>query len=189
MRRFCRMLYGRCQGRRIVSPRIVVLSLSLLCTVVHAFDVDGFRSGMSREELNAVASFRSFETWNTGPSSVSMGKPAESRIDGSFAFCNRQLSSYSRAVDVDADYYQVVHELLLKYGQPTKVLAKEEPWIGTGGGSIRSIEMFWRHGKERTDVRLSPEGSDGTGALRYKRYASISFVARTTCNSKYFDRP
>ena len=107
-----------------MSPSIVALLFSLFCTVVHAFDVNGFRPEMSREELDAVASSRSSETWNTGLGSVAIGTPAEWRVDGSFAFCDRQLFSYSRNVDVDTVYYPVICELLMKYGQPTKALAR-----------------------------------------------------------------
>jgi hypothetical protein len=160
---------------------LYALSWLLLATGATAFDIDGFRSGMTREQLSAEAKNGGLEA-NQGPyGSWYIGKAAENRIDGTFSFCGKALVSYHRSVDFDVDYTPSLRTFIEKHGQPRRVRTTQNPWTGPGGGSIARVDMAWYAGNDRITLSFSPEGRDGKGQLRHNRGASISYDAKNPC--------
>jgi hypothetical protein len=146
-----------------------------------AFDVDGFHSGMTPADVAAIAQRQGLEMWQTqSAGTYATGIRSQYRIDGSFAFCPATgLVAYSHDLDPDNAYLPAVERTLAAWGQPT-VSVRRGVWPGPGGGDIATIDMVWKRA-DGTQLMISsnPEGRDGSGVLRYKRSASISYVDRS----------
>ena len=150
-----------------------------------AFDVDGYRSGMTPADVATVAQRQGLEMWQMAnmPGDWAIGIRAQYRIDATFAFCAPTgLVSYSHSLDPDNAYLLTIERTIAAWGQP-KINVRRQVWTGPGGGEIESIDMLWKRGDgTELSVSYTPEGRDGAGALRYNRGASISYLDRPrTC--------
>lgn len=159
-------------------PVSIALSIAVTGSAM-AFEVDGFRSGMSVDDLKRVAATRYLELWSVGEGSWLMGRSAKHEIVGSFGFCGpRGLNSYTRSLDPDQEYASQVERAIASLGQP-KVSITRNLWTGPGGGEIVSVTMQWLQGGTRTTISSTPEGRDGKGNLRHNRAASLSITDMT----------
>lgn len=168
-----------------MNKRIMLFALLWFCSSVidtTAFDIDGFRSGMTRQELSIAAKNRGleakkgpFDNWIVGNFAESKG-----RIDGIFAFCGEVLVWYSRSIDFDVDYIPVLQSLIEKNGQPQRVRTSLTQMVGAEG-NMQGVEMRWYVGNDRITLSFSPEGRDGKGQLRHSRDSSISYTAKNPC--------
>lgn len=169
-----------------MHPVRTLVVAATLAQAAHAFTVDGFSSGMSREQVAAVAESRALEVWEMQRGSVAIGRRSDLRVDGTFAFCDGALFVFSHSVDFDADYFQLMRDFLAKYGQPREISTAEHPWTGQGRGKIRSIDTVWVTSSDRVSISLTPEGRDGKGQLRYNRSVNVSYVSKTSCSMGHF---
>jgi len=160
--------------------------LLIAASTALAFNVDGFRSGMTPAEVAATAQQQGAEMWQIGATNYATGQRSQQRLDGTFSFCPATgLIAYSTDLDAENGYLPAVERALTAWGQPT-VSLRHTRWLGQGGGDISLIEMKWKqpHGTE-VAISSNPDGRDGSGALRYKRSASISYLDRSrVCHSK-----
>ena len=160
----------------------IAAMLLITCGAASAFDVDGYRSGMTPADVAAIAQRQGLETWQMAnmPDDWAIGIRAQSRIDATLAFCAPTgLIAYSHPLDPDNAYLPTVERTITAWGQP-KVSVRRLVWSGPGGGNIESIEMVWKRGDgTELSISLVPEGRDGAGALRYNRGASISYIDRS----------
>lgn len=163
-----------------VGASILIGLLAFLPTA-SAFDVDGFHSGMTREQLSVSAKELGLEVKEVSPVSWVIGKFAENRIDGSFSFCDKSLVSYSRDLDFDIDYVPTLRSLIQKYGQPKRILSEQMPWSGPGGGSFNNVEILWYKDDDRFTLSFSPEERDGEGKLRHLRGAWVAYATKNSC--------
>ncbi|MFM0060980.1 hypothetical protein PQR64_35740 [Paraburkholderia phytofirmans] len=158
----------------------VVLMIASGATL--AFDVDGYRSGMTPGQVAAMADRQGLDMWQMAdvPGDWAIGIRAQYRIDATFAFCAPAgLFAYAHSLDPDNAYLPAVERTIAAWGQP-KVSVQRVAWSGPGGGDIQSIDMLWKRG-DGTELSISftPEGRDGAGALRYNRGTSISYIDRS----------
>ena len=150
-----------------------------------AFNADGYTSWMTKEQVIALSSYRGLKAWENKDGLLLVGKPEESRIDGTFSFCNNWLVAYNRTIDLDAEYFPKLKELMHYYGQPVNVEAREIPWSGPGDGFLNLVDLRWYYGNDRADLYFNPEARDAKGKLKYVRAANISFSTRNACWSQF----
>ena len=146
----------------------------------HAFDVDGWRSGMSLTQFQREVTAKGAESWESN-GNYFVGRKGEARIDGSFYFCQGRLVSYSRSIDFDVDFSSALSKLLDQLGRPDRIEVLQQNWTGPGSGLINSTYMTWLHSDEKLILSFTPEGRDGKGNLRYNRGASQGFQIRNSC--------
>lgn len=164
---------------------LMAVSWLLFTTGANAFDIDGFRSGMTREQLILEAKNRGLEAKESAYGSWIIGEFATYRIDGNFSFCGEGLVSYNRMVDFDVDYIPSLQNLIEKHGQPHLIRTTKNPWSGPGGGYILGVEVTWYANNDRIQLSFYPEGRDGKGQLRHNRTASISYFTKNTCGKEF----
>jgi hypothetical protein len=160
--------------------------ITLWTSSAYSFSVDGFSSGSSPQAIMSIAKERSLDAWDILHDNLAIGKQSESRVDGTFAFCDNQLFVYSRSIDFDADFFPMAKKISDQYGDAVKIKTSEQTWNGNGGGFIRSITLVWYKDKDKIELSFVPEGRDGKGSLRYNRGASISYMAKTKCSVSQF---
>lgn len=170
---------------REMKKTAIATMFLIMSSAAAAFDVDGYRSGMTPAEVAAIAQRNGLEMWQMPnmPGAWAIGIRAQYRVDATFAFCAPTgLVAYSHSLDPDNAYLPAVERAIAAWGQP-KVSVRREVWTGPGGGDVESIDMLWKR-SDGTELSVSfgPEGRDGKGALRYNRGASIGYVDRLrTC--------
>lgn len=166
-----------------MNPRVlVVLLLAVISYGAGAFDVDGYRTGMTREQLLRAAQSRGRDLWETPiHGNLAIGSRAELQIDGTFFLCEDSLVVYMKSVDFDVDYVPTLEMFLAKYGKPKTISTSQSPWTGPGGGNVRRVEMSWTMGNDDITLSFSPEGRDGKGALRHNRASSIRYKSDSSC--------
>jgi len=175
--------------RQKLSAAVLFALTAVLSLAARAFTADGFTSGMSPSDLASVAASRSLEAWEHSDGIFAVGKRSESRVDGTFTFCDSKLFAYNRVLDFDVEYFQTVQRFLAEFGQPNRLTTEEQPWPGPGGGYVRSVQLLWTRGDDRVTLSVIPEGRDGRGALRHNRSATVSYLSRTRCSAKQFAKP
>jgi hypothetical protein len=164
---------------------LIVFPALLFAECANAFDVDGFHSGMSREQLSVEATSRGLEVKEGADGSWFIGKFADQRIDGVFSFCGESMNSYSRSIDFDVDYIPMLNSLIDKSGQPRRVRTTQNQWTGSGGGNIQNVGMLWYVNNDRITLSFNTEGRDGKGQLRYYRNATIMYHAKSRCTKEF----
>jgi hypothetical protein len=84
----------------------------------------------------------------------------------------------SRNIESDSELPPYLEKWLRDFGQP-KVSVRREPWVGTGGGKIVTIEFDWLNDGAKYMLTLAPEGRSGAGQLRHSRGAAVIFALET----------
>lgn len=169
--------------KSILAVLITTASVSAL-----AFDVDGFRTGMS---VNEVATVVRGQGWTLGPNNMVAGVYIEAHFgpDGkvmelgpaNFSFCNGRLIAYTRELDFDTEYVQQLRDMVARYGSQSTIEVRQQPWSGPGGGYISTAATKWFVGRERVELSFTPEGRTGNGSLKYYRSANVSYVFPGQC--------
>lgn len=171
---------------RYLIHTLIMLPWLFVSTGASAFDVDGFRSGMTREQLSAEAKNRGLEA-KENQYGFLIGKFADYQIDGSFAFCGEGMVAYTHSIDVNVDYIPNLQNLLKKYGQPRSVSTTQYPVSFSGGGSgyVSQMEMIWYARNDRITLSFLPENRDGKGQLRSAQGASIAYFSKNHCAKEF----
>ncbi|TGN96141.1 hypothetical protein [Burkholderia sp. USMB20] len=167
---------------------ILAVLIATVSMYASAFDVDGFRTGMS---VNEVATIVRGQGWELGANKMIAGLYTEAHYgaDGkvaelgpeNFSFCNGRLIAYSRELDFDTEYVSQLREMIARYGSQPMVEVRQQTWSGPGGGYISSVATKWSVGRERVEISFIPEGRTGNGALKNYRGAHISYVFPGQC--------
>lgn len=175
-----------------MKRNIAIATAVMVSTSAAAFDVDGFRTGMTVDEVAARA--RS-QGWQLAKNNVFQGSYSEYRFDANgkvsdlgpagFGFCDSgQLVAYNVSIDFDTEYVPKLRELVQTYREQPHVTVEQSLWGGSGGGYIQSVRLRWLVGKDRIDIEFSPEGRTGAGSLKYNRGASVSYFSLNLCPKK-----
>jgi hypothetical protein len=169
-----------------VAP--LAVAAALVCTHgAGAFDIEGYRSGMTASEL-AVA----VERWglaltcsnNDKCAAWSAGRDQQVDITGQFidfTFCHSSLVSFGHNIDFELDYIATLEAFLTQYGTPARVKVRTQPWSGPGGGYVKTVDTFWYSGDDRIQLSFNPEARTSSGMLRYSRGASVAYSAQNNC--------
>ncbi|MBU9574071.1 hypothetical protein C6P74_25620 [Burkholderia multivorans] len=170
-------------GKTAVAVFAAVLSMSAL-----AFDVDGFRTGMT---VNEVAIVVQNQGWTLGESKGNRAMRYEFHFDSNgkvtgigpadFTFCDGRLIAYTRSLDFDTEYAPKLRELIEGYGNRPRIEVKQYPWNGQNGGYITSVRTIWAVGREFIELGFEPEEHSGDGSLKHYRGASLAYVLPNAC--------
>lgn len=149
-----------------------------------AFDVDGFRSGMTEDEAEQIIHARGLESWEIQRNTVQahglmFGNRLKYEVAGSLSFCRNQLMSYIKDIDFDADYVPTLHSLIREHGQPNVRAALDT--LVQGGGHIQDVKMAWYFSNERIELTFWPQHRKGNGDVAAYRGSSINYASRNEC--------
>ena len=150
--------------------------------VVPGFDVNGFHSGMTTEQLVAVAKSRGLEAaeMQRAPGEWSIGKLSRYEVDGSFAFCGAEgLVSYTHNIDFDVDYIPQLESLIQKLGPPRRVSTLRAPMAGNETVLMPEVDLTWNQDKEEIILSFSPATKE------LLRGAYISYITKNSCNKTF----
>src|SRR5207248_94737 len=152
-----------------------------------SFEAFHLKSGMTPEQVARAYptyEFRWAERTSPGSGSAMLVKPEEYDFFANLVFCNNSLVGLTRNIDPDTDFVRYLEERLNQFGQP-KVSVRRDPWTGSGGGEVETVELTWIHNDVRDIVSFIPEGRTGSGELRHFRQASVAFFLMTSpCMAK-----
>ena len=171
----------------IKLPIVVGISLFFSAFGSSAFDVDGFRSGMTRNQVIARAQEMGLESREGHLKNLEIGRFSENRVDGRFAFCpsDSTLVWYDREIDFDNEFVATLQSFIEKYGQPNRVETTKIPWLGQGGGSSHHAYFTWDTNEDKISLRLTPLGRDGKGEIKYDRGSSVSYFPKNPCSKNF----
>jgi hypothetical protein len=154
--------------------RLVILSLMWICHTGHAFEIDQFKSGMSRAQIKDMLADWNFDTIEDAGPDVTLafdGVKKETNRLFKFYFCNDKLVTFEQSLKGSVKNFIVVTQNYVRqYGQPIKVDA------GTNvlsNGEKSSMAMYWRFRNEYIGVRYVnlPNGED----------LSVSYEVNNNC--------
>lgn len=163
---------------------LLLTALAAFAIPAQAFNVDGFRSGMTVEELKNFAArqqldFRSLES-AFGSYQHIIGTFSTFSIVGSFSSCNGIVFAYHRTIDPDVAHSNLAEDLLKRYGQP-KVSLERLQVHQRPGVMGSSLKLTWYAAADRIALEMTPELRDGQGGLIFRRGASIEYTVRNAC--------
>lgn len=152
----------------------VVLSLLWICHTGHAFEIDQFKSGMSRAQIKDMLVNWNFDTVEDAGPDVTLafdGVKKETNRLFKFYFCNDKLATFEQSLKGSVKNLIVVTQNYLRqYGQPIKIDA------GTNvlsNGEKNSMAIYWRFRNEYVGLRYVnlPNGED----------LSVSYEVNNNC--------
>ncbi len=157
-----------------------ILAFILGVSPSFAFDVDGFRTGMSKAEVTSWTTLRGREVrvQKNDPNSWSVGKFDEGQIDATLYFCEERLIHCGHNIDFDTDLTSRTQLFNEKYGQPKKVETQTQQLNGV---SLASVYLYWYSGQDRMVLGFSPQIRNSAGEIKISRAASISFASKNEC--------
>ncbi|VWD22557.1 hypothetical protein [Burkholderia contaminans] len=171
-----------------MKKSILAVLITTVSTSASAFDVDGFRTGMS---VNEVATIVRGQGWTLGANNLVSGLYTEAHYgpDGkvtelgpaNFSFCKERLIAYTRELDFDTEYVPQLREMVARYGNQPTIEVRQQAWSGPGGGYVAGVATKWFVGRERVEIAFMPEGRTGNGSLKNYRGANVSYVFPGQC--------
>jgi hypothetical protein len=168
---------------RIVMRTCVLLG-ALLTAPVQAFQVDGFWTGMSPQQLFTTAAAYGLvaQPGKAGRWFISTMYPP--RAIAEVGFCRNYLVSYRRNVLSDADYANTLAGIFATYGPPRKMSFSGDVATGTAEGAFRaSGETLWAQGLDRVRMASFFDWRLNQGDLRRQQPASVLFETRSPCTN------
>lgn len=135
-----------------------------------AFEADGYRAGMSLEEVRRLSGVLTLAPLGTSSRSRNYVTNGSSSRSGSFAFCDERLVSYSRTYPATIVGFLSHLAAITKDRGPGSYTSNDLPWEESGPGArYRDVSFSWWSGRYRLSLMLT----DTTGGTR------ISNVSRT----------
>lgn len=166
---------------RIVTRSCLLLG-TLLAAPVQAFQVDGFWTGMSSQQLLTTAAAYGLvaQPGKAGRWLVSAMYPP--RVTAEVGFCQNHLVSYRRNIMSDEDYANILSGIFAAYGPPRKMSFSGDVATGTAEGAFRaSGETLWAQGTDRVRMDSFFDWRLNRGDLRRQQPASVFFETRSPC--------
>jgi hypothetical protein len=154
------------------------------------FNADGFQTGMTVNEVAALAQQRGLTMQSSNPfkaanesysidKEASGGGPDPNGPSIVVRFCEDRLVSYFNIIDLDSDYLPLLKTLLEQHGNPDRVRVTTKPWLGLGDGYMSESEMHWHFGADRVVLSFNPEGRTTKGVLRYTSGSWVTYETQT----------
>lgn len=167
---------------------VLLAALVALASPAHSFNVDGFRSGMTVDELKSYATRQGLD-FRTSEGALGsyrhiIGNLSTYSIEGSFSSCNGLVFAYYRNVEADVAYANLAEDMLKRYGQP-KVWLDRLPVYQRPGVTGSSLKLTWYVQGDRITLEMTPELRDGQGGLIFRRGASIEYAVRNGCIKEF----
>jgi hypothetical protein len=172
---------------RFLAMWLVGLWAATVTPLAVAFDVDGFRSGMTREQFVAHAALLGLKAVNQSDGEVTVVRPdALQWLGARAAFCGNLLYSYSRTIGSDPDYAATLTKLFRDYGPPRKMSFRGDVSTDsdTGAGTMQSyVITYWNRGDDRVRLKSYFDWRYYQGNLGRFQPATITFEARSPCSA------
>ena len=147
-----------------------------------AFQVDGFWTGMSTQQLVSVAANNGLVARPAADGYWFIGTSIPPRVLGKFGFCGNYLVSYTRNIHSDADYANTLAAIFATYGPPRKMNFSGDVESGSADGAFRaSGETQWERGGDRVRMTSYFDWRLYRGELRREQPASVRFETRNPC--------
>lgn len=152
-----------------------------------AFDADGFRSGMTREQFAANAALLGLRVVNRPDGEVMAVRPnAPLWFGATVRFCSGLLHSYSRSIVSDPDYAATLAKLFREYGAPKQMSFRGDLTtnMDSGGGTMQSyVVSYWYRGNDRVRLKSYFDWRYQQGNLGRFQPATITFETRSPCSA------
>ena len=138
---------------------LVLPLLALFAPSVFAFDVQGFKDGMTPDAARVVADRNLINVvWN-GSKGLYGGTDRQSQDLITLQFCDDKLVAVTQLKDSHTTLFNalvLVEEQIKVEGKPTNVTTSSYlvPPVG-GGGQGRQLILEWRRGQDITTVAIS----------------------------------
>ena len=158
----------------MLPSRLVFFVLLMICGATHAFEIDQFKSGMSRAQIKEQLADWNFDTVEDVGPDVTLafdGSKKETNRLFKFYFCSDKLVTFEQSLKGSIKNFIIVTQNYVKqYGQPIKVEA------GTNvlsNGEKSSMAIYWRFRNEYVGLRYAnlPNGED----------LSVSYEVNNNC--------
>ena len=170
-------------GRHFRRATLTSLLLgALLPGHAPAFQVDGFWTGMSTQQLVAVAATYGLVARLGAGGYWFVGTSSPPRLLGKFGFCGNYLVSYTRNIHSDADYANTLAAIFATYGPPRKMNFSGDVESGSANGAFRaSGETRWQRGHDRVTMESYFDWRLYRGELQREQPASVRYETRNPC--------
>ena len=156
------------------SIRLVFLASLCVCNSALAFEIDQFKSGMSRVQIKEQLDDWNFDSIEDAGPDVTLafdGVKKETNRLFKFYFCSDKLVTFEQSLKGSIKNFVVVTQNYVRqYGQPIKVEAGTN--VLSNGEKI-SMSMYWRFRNEYIGLRYVnlPNGED----------LSVSYEVNNNC--------
>ncbi|MFZ6708985.1 hypothetical protein [Undibacterium sp. TC9W] len=171
---------------KVLSTSLHVLLFFSWTSGALAFDVDGYRAGMTNIELeNAINrnGFKYIALENSGiVAAVVNNNGKVTDIAASFVVCKGKLSLYQHSLDFERDYVTQMEILIRDHGTPTSVTVFPRPFVGISNTYSKVLSSTWNFGSDQITLEMTPEVRDGKGALLFNKSANITYSKTILCN-------
>ena len=148
--------------------RLAAPVLLLLPVPAWAFEWFGLRSGMTLDQVRAVAPAGATLRQSGDFGFIEKGGEAIATV----TFCKGRLIALSRTVDAQSDWFDLADRMIKQYGAP-KVTATSDPWAGPKANVSKGLELSWRSGRTKYALTAYPPAQPGPGKTG-KAPASLS---------------
>lgn len=137
-------------ARRVFSLFLIVSALA--ASPVFSFEINGFKSGMTRKQVKALAEKKYSKIQDEQEMLTAWNIDANRIVDSILlSFCRDKLVFVSSVLDADfsiKNIFLLTDRYLQTYGQPSRVVATSDV-LARGVGESRSIVYVWRSGHEQ----------------------------------------
>lgn len=172
---------------RFPTMCLIALLAGTASQLAVAFDADGFRSGMTREQFAATAAVLGLRVMNRTDGKVMAVRPnAPLWLGATAGFCADLLHTYSRSIVSDPDYAATLAKLFREYGPPKQMSFRGDVStdIDSGGGTMQSyVITYWYRGYDRVRLKSYFDWRYQQGNLGRFQPATITFETRSPCSA------
>lgn len=135
---------------------LILLFYFMACSAAQAFEVDVFKSGMSKEEVREALKSYNFDRVQdfSAQTLIAYDQPEKgSNRQFVFDFCNDKLSGFQQEMGPSFRNVTIVlNSYLTRYGQPFKVKSQSSV---TNLGDKNELSFYWRKGLDFLGVKYS----------------------------------
>lgn len=143
--------------------RLALFFSFALCHAAQSFEIDQFKSGMSRAQVKEFLAEWNFDTVEDAGSDVTLafdGVRKETNRLFKFYFCNDKLVTFEQSLKGSVkNFVTVTQNYVRQYGQPMKVDAATNV---ISNGEKSSMSIYWRFRNDFVGLRYInlPNGED-----------------------------
>ena len=159
---------------RLVALALLLFPVQAWPAQAWAFDWFGLRSGMTLDQVRAVAPAGSTLRLNGDFGLIEKGGEAVATV----TFCKGRLIALSRTIDAQSDWFTLADRMIKQYGAP-KVTPASDPWAesraaGPKADVSKGLELSWRSGWNKYALTGYPAAQPGPGQGRALASLSVA---------------
>jgi hypothetical protein len=140
-------------GKKMMTKLLLGVLMLAIVPQLPAFDVDGFRSGMTFEEVKAVVAQRTYSKVFEKDTSILLTGPGPSDF-ASLAFFKNRLTIYQKDISPEFKrFVEVVGHFREKFGRPLDAFGQSADPLSNYSTDV--IRFIWRVGADDLEVSYS----------------------------------